>query len=177
MSAVNYSITLDTLVYHPTPTISGVEDKDLICYNVWKQVFGNAYVMESERAEAYVPEFDVPRRTNPPPRVCARYCPLRNLPPSLFRMLWAVPCGRAQLPSPSWQGAAFAARALRARAAHCEQGLRSRDQLVHRLRKIRGGFWGRILSPSCASRARTPHVKNSPGCVPCTPRPEPPIRA
>nr|ATG31129.1 LR3 [Griffithsia pacifica]5Y6P_dy Chain dy, LR3 [Griffithsia pacifica]5Y6P_dz Chain dz, LR3 [Griffithsia pacifica] len=52
----DYGITLDTLLYHPTPTISGVEDKDLICYSVWKQVFGNAYVMESERADAYVPE-------------------------------------------------------------------------------------------------------------------------
>lgn len=27
-----------------------------MCYRVWKQVFGNAYVMESERAEAYIAE-------------------------------------------------------------------------------------------------------------------------
>lgn len=51
-----YGITLDTLVYTPTPTISSTEDKDLICYRVWKQVFGNAYVMESERADAYIAE-------------------------------------------------------------------------------------------------------------------------
>lgn len=50
------SITLDTLLYNPTPTISGLDDKDLICYRVWKQVFGNAYVMEEERADAYVAE-------------------------------------------------------------------------------------------------------------------------
>lgn len=54
--ASNYSITLQTLVYNPTPVISGLEDKDLICNNVWKQVFGNAYVMESERAETYIAE-------------------------------------------------------------------------------------------------------------------------
>lgn len=53
---INKSITLDTLIYWPTPTISGVEDKDQICYSVWKQVFGNAYVMESERDECYVVE-------------------------------------------------------------------------------------------------------------------------
>lgn len=56
VSPADYSITLQTLIYNPTPVVSGVEDKDLICYNVWKQVFGNAYVMESERAEGYVYE-------------------------------------------------------------------------------------------------------------------------
>lgn len=56
MSTPNYGITLQTLVYNPTPTVSGEEDKDLICYSVWKQVFGNAYVMESERADAYEAE-------------------------------------------------------------------------------------------------------------------------
>lgn len=55
-SAVNYKITLDTLLYHPDPAISGVEDKDLVCHRVWTQVFGNAYVMESERADAYKAE-------------------------------------------------------------------------------------------------------------------------
>lgn len=56
ISPANYDITLQTLIYNPTPVVSGVEDKDLICYNVWKQVFGNAYVMDSERAEGYVYE-------------------------------------------------------------------------------------------------------------------------
>lgn len=56
VTKVNQSITLQTLLYEPTPAISGVEDKDIICYRVWKQVFGNAYVMESERAEAYIAE-------------------------------------------------------------------------------------------------------------------------
>lgn len=51
-----YGITLQNLIYTPTTVISGVEDKDTVCYMVWKQVFGNAYVMESERAEAYVAE-------------------------------------------------------------------------------------------------------------------------
>ncbi|PXF48746.1 Phycobilisome 27.9 kDa linker polypeptide, phycoerythrin-associated, rod [Gracilariopsis chorda] len=51
-----YGITLQNLIYTPTTSISGVEDKDTVCYMVWKQVFGNAYVMESERAEAYVAE-------------------------------------------------------------------------------------------------------------------------
>lgn len=53
MDPVKQDITLQTLTYEPMPNISGVEDKDLICYRVWRQVFGNAYVMESERAEAY----------------------------------------------------------------------------------------------------------------------------
>lgn len=53
MTVLKPSITLETLTYNPTPTVSGGEDKDLICYRVWKQVFGNAYVMESERDEAY----------------------------------------------------------------------------------------------------------------------------
>lgn len=52
----DYGITLQTLVYTPNPVISGVEDKDVMCRMVWKQVFGNAYVMESERADAYVAE-------------------------------------------------------------------------------------------------------------------------
>lgn len=52
----DYGITLQTLIYTPNPVISGVEDKDTMCYMVWKQVFGNAYVMESERAEAYIAE-------------------------------------------------------------------------------------------------------------------------
>lgn len=56
MTVVNPSITLETLAYNPTPIVSGGEDKDLICYRVWKQVFGNAYVMESEREEAYKAE-------------------------------------------------------------------------------------------------------------------------
>lgn len=56
VSPADFEITLQTLIYNPTPVVSGVEDKDLICYNVWKQVFGNAYVMDSERAEGYVSE-------------------------------------------------------------------------------------------------------------------------
>lgn len=51
-----YGITLQTLIYTPNPVISSVEDKDTMCYMVWKQVFGNAYVMESERADAYIAE-------------------------------------------------------------------------------------------------------------------------
>lgn len=46
-------ITLQRLLYEPSPGESCVEDKDIMCAMVWKQVFGNAYVMESERAEAY----------------------------------------------------------------------------------------------------------------------------
>lgn len=49
-------ITLQTLVYTPNTTFSGTETKDVNCTMVWKQVFGNAYVMESERADAYVAE-------------------------------------------------------------------------------------------------------------------------
>lgn len=52
----DYGITLQTLVYSPNPVVSGVEDKDLLCRMVWKQVFGNAYVMESEKADAYIAE-------------------------------------------------------------------------------------------------------------------------
>lgn len=52
----DYGITLQTLVYTPNPVISGIEDKDILCNMVWKQVFGNAYVMESEREEGYVYE-------------------------------------------------------------------------------------------------------------------------
>lgn len=54
----NYSITLQTLIYTPNtvPGQEDVEDKDITCYQVWKQVFGNAYVMESERAEGYIAE-------------------------------------------------------------------------------------------------------------------------
>lgn len=53
MIASPSSITLDLLVFNPKPTVSGTEDKDLICYRVWKQVFGNAYVMESEHEQTY----------------------------------------------------------------------------------------------------------------------------
>ncbi|CAN8072059.1 unnamed protein product [Agarophyton chilense] len=49
-------ITLDILRYTPVISNACVEDKDVTCYTVWKQVFGNAYVMESEREEAYVAE-------------------------------------------------------------------------------------------------------------------------
>lgn len=56
MQMPNYAITLQTLTYNPTPSASSVEDKDLICYRVWKQVFGNAYVMDSERADGYEAE-------------------------------------------------------------------------------------------------------------------------
>lgn len=52
----DYGITLQTLVYTPDPVNTGVEDKDTMCYMVWKQVFGNAYVMESERDDAYIAE-------------------------------------------------------------------------------------------------------------------------
>lgn len=52
----DYGITLQTLVYTPNPGVACVEDRDVMCYRVWKQVFGNAYVMESERAEAYIAE-------------------------------------------------------------------------------------------------------------------------
>lgn len=53
ITPVDQSITLQTLTYEPNPAISGVEDKDLMCYRVWRQVFGNAYVMHSERQDAY----------------------------------------------------------------------------------------------------------------------------
>lgn len=52
----NYGITLQRLIYEPNVTYSSISDKDTICNLVWKQVFGNAYVMESERAEAYIAE-------------------------------------------------------------------------------------------------------------------------
>lgn len=52
----NYGITLQTLIYTPNPTISSTSDKDVMCNMVWKQVFGNAYVMESEREDAYIAE-------------------------------------------------------------------------------------------------------------------------
>lgn len=52
----SYGITLQNLIYTPDPTVSSVSDKDVMCNLVWKQVFGNAYVMESERAEAYKAE-------------------------------------------------------------------------------------------------------------------------
>lgn len=51
-----YGITLQTLIYTPNPTISSTSDKDVMCNMVWKQVFGNAYVMESEREDAYIAE-------------------------------------------------------------------------------------------------------------------------
>ena len=56
ITPIDQSITLQTLTYEPTPVISSVEDKDLICYRVWRQVFGNAYVMDSEREDAYLAE-------------------------------------------------------------------------------------------------------------------------
>lgn len=52
----DYGITLQTLTYSPNPVISSTSDKDVMCNMVWKQVFGNAYVMESERADAYISE-------------------------------------------------------------------------------------------------------------------------
>lgn len=56
MTTGDTGITLQRLVYEPNPGPLSVEDKDIMCARVWKQVFGNAYVMESERAEAYVAE-------------------------------------------------------------------------------------------------------------------------
>lgn len=43
-------ITLQTLLYEPNPTTSSIGDKDVMCNLIYRQVFGNAYVMESERA-------------------------------------------------------------------------------------------------------------------------------
>lgn len=42
-------ITLQTLLYEPNPTSSSISDKDEMCNRIYRQVFGNAYVMESER--------------------------------------------------------------------------------------------------------------------------------
>lgn len=50
------SITLQTLLYTPNPGVSSVEDKDLMCRLIYKQVFGNAYLMDSERDELYKAE-------------------------------------------------------------------------------------------------------------------------
>ncbi|KAI0566216.1 Phycobilisome Linker polypeptide [Gracilaria domingensis] len=54
--STNPGITLDILRYTPVVSNVCVEDKDVACYMVWQQVFGNAYVMESEREEAYIAE-------------------------------------------------------------------------------------------------------------------------
>lgn len=43
-------ITLQTLLFEPNPTPSSIGDKDMMCNLIYRQVFGNAYVMESERA-------------------------------------------------------------------------------------------------------------------------------
>ena len=49
-------ITLQRFLFEPNPGSISVEDKDLMCAQVWKQVMGNAYVMEEERAEVYKAE-------------------------------------------------------------------------------------------------------------------------
>jgi phycoerythrin-associated linker protein len=50
-------ITLQNLTYNPNFTGStSVGDKDVMCAQIYKQVFGNAYVMESELAELYPAE-------------------------------------------------------------------------------------------------------------------------
>ncbi len=49
-------ITLQRFLFEPNPGAISVEDKDIMCTRVWKQVFGNAYVMEEERAEVYKAE-------------------------------------------------------------------------------------------------------------------------
>jgi phycoerythrin-associated linker protein len=50
-------ITLQSLKYAPNSTGStSVADKEVMCIQIYKQVFGNAYVMESERGELYPAE-------------------------------------------------------------------------------------------------------------------------
>jgi phycoerythrin-associated linker protein len=49
-------ITLQTLLYSPSSTPSSVGDVDVLCRLIVQQVFGNAYVMESERADFYKAE-------------------------------------------------------------------------------------------------------------------------
>lgn len=44
MTIGDAGITLQRFVYEPNPGALSVEDKDLMCERVWKQVFGNAYV-------------------------------------------------------------------------------------------------------------------------------------
>jgi len=44
MTIGDTGITLQRFVYEPNPGALSVEDKDLMCERVWKQVFGNAYV-------------------------------------------------------------------------------------------------------------------------------------
>lgn len=51
-----YGITLQTLIHTPTITGTAIEQKDIACHMAWKQVFGNAYVMESEREQVYPAE-------------------------------------------------------------------------------------------------------------------------
>jgi len=50
------SFTLDTLVYTPNPVPAMTEEKDVLCAQFVKQVFGNAYVMEEERSDFYTAE-------------------------------------------------------------------------------------------------------------------------
>jgi Phycobilisome Linker polypeptide len=50
-------ISLQSLTYAPNSTgSSSVADKDVMCAQIYRQVFGNAYVMESERSELYPAE-------------------------------------------------------------------------------------------------------------------------
>lgn len=49
----DYGITLQTLLYEPNPVVSSVSDKDVMVRLIYRQVFGNAYVMEEEIADVY----------------------------------------------------------------------------------------------------------------------------
>jgi phycoerythrin-associated linker protein len=46
-------ITLQTLLYEPNPTAVSVEDKDIMVARIYRQVFGNAYIMEEELDHVY----------------------------------------------------------------------------------------------------------------------------
>lgn len=49
----SYGITLQTLLYEPNPVPASVEDKDIMVTRIYRQVFGNAYIMEEEIADLY----------------------------------------------------------------------------------------------------------------------------
>jgi phycoerythrin-associated linker protein len=46
-------ITLQTLLYEPNTTVSSASDKDLMVTLIYRQVFGNAYIMSEEIADLY----------------------------------------------------------------------------------------------------------------------------
>lgn len=81
-------ITLQNLIYVPSPVVSSIEDKETLCNLVVKQVFGNAYVMESEREEVYMAE-SMFRRGAIPLKEFVRACALS----STYRRRFFECCG------------------------------------------------------------------------------------